>query len=93
MTRGSHSRIALGSALVLLALHLDFWRPQRLEVWFGWIPEELLWRLAWMALAVFWILYASRYVWVTRDGQLGEGPGERAPASDSESSRMGEVSE
>ena len=30
---------------VLLALHLDFWRPQRATLYFGWCPEELAWRL------------------------------------------------
>ena len=41
----------------LLALHLDFWRPQRARLWFGWMPEEILWRLGWMALA--WL-----YLWL-----------------------------
>jgi hypothetical protein len=43
--------------LVLLALHLDFWRPQRVRLWAGWLPEELAWRLGWMALAWAYLLF------------------------------------
>ena len=53
--------------LALLALHLDFWRPQRPELWFGWIPEELMWRLAWMGAAFVYLLYFTRCVW--REGR------------------------
>ena len=46
--------------LLLVVLHVDWWRPQRAEPWFGWMPEELAWRLGWMALAtvaltVLWV--------------------------------------
>lgn len=48
---------------VLLALHLDFWRPQRPVLHLGWLPEELLWRLAWMALAWLYLLFVLRWLW------------------------------
>jgi len=42
--------------LALVFLHLDFWREQRVELDFGWMPEELAYRLAWMALAWLFLL-------------------------------------
>lgn len=54
---------AIAAALVLLALHLDFWRAGRPAVWFGWVPEELLWRLAWMGLAWLYLLWFCARVW------------------------------
>ena len=52
----------LGFAL-LLALHFDFWRAQRPTLHFGWVPEELLWRLGWMALAWVYLLFVLRFLW------------------------------
>jgi len=49
--------------LVLVALHLDAWRPRRAAVHLGWIPEELLYRLAWMALAWLYLLFFCSRVW------------------------------
>lgn len=49
--------------VLLLVLHLDFWRPKRAEIWFGWMPEELLWRLVWMALAFAYLLFFCNRVW------------------------------
>ena len=43
--------MAWAGGILLLVLHLDFWRPQRVEVYFGWVPEELLYRIGWMILA------------------------------------------
>lgn len=43
--------------LTLVALHLDFWRVQRVELYFGWLPEELAWRLAWTLLAWVFLLW------------------------------------
>ncbi len=55
--------IAWALFLVLLALHLDFWRPQRAVIWFGCVPEELLYRLAWMALAWVYLAYVCAVHW------------------------------
>lgn len=30
---------------------------------FGWMPEELLWRLAWMAAAWLYLLWFCRAIW------------------------------
>jgi hypothetical protein len=49
--------------LALLALHLDFWRPQRAVLYFGWVPEELLWRLGWMLLAWVYLLFVTSFLW------------------------------
>jgi len=55
--------IAWGGFLALLGLHLDFWRPQRVVLWFGWMPEELAYRLAWMALAWIYLVHVCAVVW------------------------------
>jgi len=49
--------------LLLLFLHLDFWRPQRAELYFGWMPEEIAYRLVWMALATAWLVFFCARVW------------------------------
>lgn len=49
--------------LLLLVLHLDFWRPTRPVLYFGWIPEELLWRLGWMGLAFLYLVFFCNRVW------------------------------
>jgi hypothetical protein len=60
-------RIAWALGLLLLALHLDFWRPQRAELWFGWVPEELLWRLVWMLLAFLYLAWFCSRVWTSAE--------------------------
>jgi len=56
--------VLLWGGFVLLVLgHLDSWRAQRVVLYFGWIPEELLYRLVWMALAWAYLLYVCRYHW------------------------------
>jgi hypothetical protein len=49
--------IARLGLLLLLALHLDFWRPQRVVLYLGWVPEELVYRLAWVALVWVYLLF------------------------------------
>jgi hypothetical protein len=57
-------RIVVWAAFALpLVLHLDSWRPKRAVIWLGWLPEELLYRLAWMLLAWVYLLYVCRYHW------------------------------
>ena len=63
MSRRSHLVVATVTAVGLLALHLDFWRAPRVRIYFGWIPEELAWRLGWMLLAFLWLVYATGRVW------------------------------
>lgn len=55
--------IAWAGLLLLLALHLDFWRPQVARTYFGWMPEELLYRLGWMLLAWLYLLFFCARVW------------------------------
>lgn len=47
----------------LLVLHLDFWRPQRPVIWFGWIPEELAYRFLWLLLAWLYLFFFTAKVW------------------------------
>lgn len=56
-------RLAWAGALLLLVLHNDSWRPQRPVLWFGWVPEELLWRLGWMLLAWLYLLWFCSRIW------------------------------
>ena len=81
--RGKRVVAWLGFA-ALLALHLDFWRPQRpdeVTLYFGWVPGELAWRLVWMALAWasesgltakpwFWLVISTLPVMRLRTGWL-----------------------
>ena len=55
--------IAWISAVVLLVLHLDFWRVQRPVLYWGWLPEELLYRMTWLGLAWVFLLFFCRYIW------------------------------
>ncbi|MFP6686503.1 MAG: hypothetical protein VB934_17415 [Polyangiaceae bacterium] len=43
--------IAWSGGVLLLIFHLDFWRPQRVVLYGGLLPEELLYRLVWGLLA------------------------------------------
>jgi hypothetical protein len=52
----------LGGVLLIL-LHLDFWRPQRPRLYFGFLPEEMAYRIVWMLLAFLYLLWFTRYVW------------------------------
>lgn len=63
MSHRTHVAISVAWALGLLATHLDFWRPQRAVLWWGWLPEELFWRLGWMALAFLFVVHFTRCVW------------------------------
>lgn len=58
-----HRAIAWAGFLLLIFLHLDFWRPQSPELYFGWLPQELAYRLAWMVLAWLYLMYFTRFVW------------------------------
>jgi len=59
--------LAWAGALLLLALHLDFWRPQRARLYWDWIPEELAWRLVWMGLAWIYLLWFCARVWASEE--------------------------
>ncbi len=63
MNRRTPHWIAACGFVVLLLLHLDFWRPQRGVLLLGWLPEELGYRLAYCVLAWFYILYICAWVW------------------------------
>ena len=58
---------AWAGGLLLLLLHLDFWRPQRPILHFGWLPEELLYRLSWLLLAWLYLMFFCSRIW-TEEG-------------------------
>lgn len=67
--------LAWGGALALIALHNDAWlqgwlpgmlsREARAELWFGSLPGELGYRLAWMLLAWLYLAWFCRVIWVS----------------------------
>lgn len=63
MSRTVAFRVAAIGFLVLLALHLDFWRPQSARLLFGWLPEELAYRIGTILLAWIYILWICSRVW------------------------------
>ena len=58
-----HRIVAWAGFLLLIFLHLDFWREQSPTLYLGWLPEELAYRLAWMVLAWLYLMYFTRFVW------------------------------
>ncbi|QDU66418.1 hypothetical protein [Engelhardtia mirabilis] len=61
--------VAWTGALVLVALHLDFWRTAQPRLIAGLVPEELAWRLAWMVLATAYLFWFTARVWREREGK------------------------
>ena len=55
--------LAWAGFLALVFLHLDFWRPQGETFRVGWIPDELGYRLVWVALAWLYLLFVCAFVW------------------------------
>ena len=49
--------------LLLVLLHLDFWRTQRVRLLLGWVPEELAYRLLFLILAWLYMLFLCARVW------------------------------
>ena len=58
---------AWAGAILLLALHLDFWRVDQGRLFFGWMPEELAYRLSWMFLAWLYLIWFCTAVWRGED--------------------------
>ncbi len=67
MTRSVALRIAAAGFLVLVVLHLDFWRPQSPRLLFGWLPEELGYRIVYIVLAWIYVLWICDRVWREED--------------------------
>lgn len=55
--------IAWAGFILLIVLHLDFWRPQRAVLYFGWLPEDLAYRLLWMLAAWVYLLFFTAKIW------------------------------
>ncbi len=63
MVRRVELAVAWIGAIVLFALHLDFWRGPRPELVFGFVPEELMYRVVWMLGAVAYLWFFTARVW------------------------------
>jgi len=63
--------VAAFGAVLLLALHLAPWRDPTESVRFGWVPDELLYRLVWMFAAWLYLLFFCRFVWRDRGERKG----------------------
>jgi len=59
--------VAWGGFVVLLVLHLDGWRTQRPVLRFGWLPEELGYRLVWILLAWAYLQFLCARLWRERE--------------------------
>lgn len=65
-SRGNNVVAWIGG-LGLVVLHHDFWRERGTELVLGWLPQELAYRLGWMALAALYLVWFCRFVWVEED--------------------------
>lgn len=63
MRSGRRALAAWTGGILLAVLHVDFWREQTTRLWLGWLPEEALYRLAWMILAWLYLLWFCSAVW------------------------------
>ena len=54
--------------VALVVLHLDFWRTRGSGIWFGWMPEDLAWRLGWIVLAIGYLFFFTAFVWREKEG-------------------------
>jgi hypothetical protein len=82
LRRRNRQRLSVVLFGLLLATHLDAWRPQREVLWLGWLPEELAWRLLWMLGAAAFVVWFTRAVWAqegTREGAHGATHEDREP--------------
>ncbi len=63
MSHRGHAIVAGILATVLIVFHLDFWRGPRTEIYLGFIPEELAYRLVWIVFAWLFLLFFTHKVW------------------------------
>ena len=56
----------------LVVLHLDFWRGPRPGLVFGWLPEDMAYRLLWMAGAFAYLLFFTARVWGDESADPGD---------------------
>ena len=54
--------VAWGGALLLLGAHVGL-RPTGTEPVLGWLPPELVLRLAWIGGAWLWLLFVTARLW------------------------------
>ena len=59
--------LAWAGGAALLVLHLDFWRPKRAELYLGFLPEELAYRIGWMLLAWLYLMFFCARIWRTEE--------------------------
>ena len=67
MSRSAALRFAVTGFVVLAVLHLDFWRPQSPRLLFGWLPEELAYRIVYIVVAWIYMLWICDRVWREED--------------------------
>jgi hypothetical protein len=53
--------------LILLALHLDFWRERSTALLGGAVPFELAWRVGWMLAAFIYLVWFCRAIWIEEE--------------------------
>ena len=61
-------KVVAGAGLVvMLVLHVDFWRPQSATLYAGWIPAEIAYRLVGFLLAWLYLLFFCARIWREED--------------------------
>lgn len=63
MTKRLEVAIAWVGLVALLVLHLDFWRGPRTDLWFGFVPEEIGYRVVWMLAAWVYLMFFTARIW------------------------------
>ncbi len=63
MTRRTALVVSTFGSLLVVVLHLDFWRPRGGLLLWGWLPEELAYRVAVLLLAWAVMLFICGRVW------------------------------
>ncbi|ANM29781.1 hypothetical protein ABI59_09615 [Acidobacteria bacterium Mor1] len=63
MNRKTMAWIAGLAFVVLIFFHMDFWRTQRTDLWFGWLPHEMGYRIVWMGFAWIYLMVLCRMFW------------------------------
>lgn len=64
MSRRSHITLSVAAFVVLFVLHHDGWRDDSdSALLFGWLPQELAYRLAWMGGAFLFLVHLTSCVW------------------------------
>jgi len=49
--------------IVLMVLHIDFWRTASDTLYFGWMPETMAYRVAWIIGSWVYLMFFCARIW------------------------------